>query len=124
MPLLFQPVYSTKLLSTNTMDEELAKLRQELKEKSQTIKNLRQRNAELEASASSSSTQKVHSDDFWSDIWFKCIMRQSSEIDPIKSMIKRGELSVSETNRWNETILIIAAQCGAFDLVQFLINNV
>merc|ERR1712228_809237 len=43
--------------------------------------------------------------------------------DSIKIMIKTGKMTVYDTDHWNKTLLHIAAETGAYDLVQFLINN-
>ena len=66
-----------------------------------------------------------HSADFWTKIMNNCFRKTGPfGTDSLKIMIKTGKMTVNDTNHWNWTLLHIAAGKGAYDLAQFLINNV
>lgn len=66
-----------------------------------------------------------HSADFWAEIQNNCFRKTGTfGTDSIKIMIKTGKMTIYDSNHWDWTLLHIAAMKGAYDLVQFLINNV
>merc|ERR1712228_96877 len=74
---------------------------------------------------SQTDTKKIeHSAEFWINIRQNCTKKTGPfGADSIKIMIKTGKMTVNDTNPWKHTLLHIAALKGAYDLVQFLINN-
>ena len=92
--------------------QELEALRNELKKRKQLEES--QRKLAIE-----------HSVDFWQNIKNNCTKKNGpfSTAD-IKKKIKNKEMTVYDRNGLDQTLLIIAAQKGAYDLAQFLINNV
>ena len=66
-----------------------------------------------------------HSAEFWSNIR-NGLSKKTGPFgsDAIKAMIKAGKMTVHDTDRGGQTLLILAASYGSYDLAQFLINNV
>ena len=75
--------------------------------------------SELTKTSSNPSTKLSHNFAFWQEVKNKCI----AEPDSVKLMIKNKELSLTDLNIFGETVLNIAAKCGAYQLVQFCINS-
>ena len=83
-------------------------------------------NDKLSTLSTSKSVQKIsHSANFWSGISINCTNKAGPfGTDNIKTMLKTGKMTVYDMDGWDRTLLIIAAQYGAYDLAQFVINNV
>ena len=66
-----------------------------------------------------------HDADVWINIEIGC-MKTSGPYGShaIKQMVKTGKMTVHDTDVYGHTLLIMASSCGAYELVQFLINNV
>ena len=82
---------------------------------------------ELTAALSPDAPKKIkHSSDFWKEIGNHCTKKTGPfGTDSIKTMIKTGKMTVYDTDpKYGRTLLILAAREGAYELVQFLINNV
>ena len=119
-------------MSTLTMDErqklekqfsdELAKITKQLEEERNEKELLRE---QLNAISSTKTIKTIeHTGDFWSGIKNNCFRKSGPfGTDSIKMMIKTGKMTVHDTNYWKQTLLHVAAQKGAYDLAQFLINN-
>ena len=98
-------------------------IEKQFKQLQQECESLREK---LKAVSSPSSTEKIeHSTEFWTNIWNNCIKKTGPfGSDAIRTMVKSGKMTVFDTDHWGRTLLIDAVNYGAYDLVQFLINNV
>eukprot|EP01084_Bolivina_argentea_P142419 250206_1 len=67
---------------------------------------------------SSSQKSNRHSKQFWDDIATKCVQ----DPDFIKSLIKNKTITMSDVNDKKQTLLIIAASRGSYEVVQFCLN--
>ena len=100
--------------------ERLEKREEELEEKCQSLTD------KLTALSGPQQVEKIqHSSDFWTKIWNGC----SKSSGPygshaIKQMVKTGKMTANDTNACGNTLLIMASCNGAYELAQFLINNV
>ena len=66
-----------------------------------------------------------HSAEFWTNIRNNLNQRTGPfGSDAIKAMIKAGKMTVHDTDKYDNTLLIISARYGSYDLAKFLINNV
>ena len=66
-----------------------------------------------------------HSADFWAEIQSNCATKSGKYgTDSIKTMVKKGKITVYDANIWGHTLLHIAAQAGAYDLAEYLVQNV
>ena len=68
-----------------------------------------------------------HSAEFWKNIELNCCKKTGPfGTDAIKEMIKTGKMTMHDTEPscYEQNLLMIAAGRGAYELVQFLINNV
>ena len=121
------------------MEGQIQELQRQLEEAQQREKEWLQREKELQrkneewkqkydALTSPESTKTIqHSSDFWTDLSNNCAKKTGPfGSDAIKRMIKTGKMTVHDTDRsrFNRTVLIMATDHGAYDLTQFLINNV
>ena len=105
------------------MAEQLKASRKEKKELQQECQSLREK---LTAVSSSNAPKKLeHAGDFWANIWNNCSQKTGPfGTDSIKTWIKTGKMTIYDTDRFGRTLLGCAANYGAYDLAQFLINNV
>ena len=101
---------------------------QKLKEAQNEKKELQQQNQVLNdkliALSSPKQTRSIeHSDEFWTNIRNNCFRKTGPfGTDSIKTMIKTGKMTIYDTQgRRMKTLLHIAVNYGAYDLVQFLI---
>ena len=103
------------------MEEENQRLKKQLEELTLKYQCVQQENNELRTQAS---TNKIitHPVTFWSNVKLNCT--KPKMINTLKRMVKSKEMTVNDMNSRDETLLIIAAAKGSYDLVQFLINNV
>ena len=101
------------------MEKELEKARLQ-------IETLKEENEKLSANSSAKKITTIeHSNDFWVGIDIGCSKKAGPYgTDSIKTMVKNGKMTVHDSDYWECTLLIIAASNGAYDLAQFLINNV
>ena len=98
-------------------NEQLKRIQNELQKENKILSD------KLNATAMPKRVQKIeHSGDFWAEIRNKC--KNKSGVTFIKNMIKEGKMTVYDENFAQQTLLIEAARNGAYDLTQFLINNV
>merc|ERR1712228_1000730 len=73
---------------------------------------------------SKSETKIEHSADFWRNIYNYCYHKTGPYgTDNIKSMIKKGQMTVYDTDMDGMSTLHMAARRGAYELAQFLLNN-
>ena len=104
------------------MAQDAQKLEAKLKALTIKYEKIQAENKKLRALSSSQSIEKInHSQEFWNDIYFKCT--NASGIASIQELIRTKAMTLRDTDRWGQSILFIAAARGAYDLVQFLINN-
>ena len=91
-------------------------------------KELKELKDKLDAASSPNGIKKIaHSADFWAKLRNNCANKTGPfGTYAIKSMIKNGTVTIYDTDQSNHdwTLLHISAVCGAYDLAQFLINNV
>ena len=109
------------------MDEKWDRKQLELKLK-ESQKQIEILTAKLKVALAPNANKTIeHSEQFWKNIKQHC----AKKIGPfgsesIKKMIKAGKMTVNDTDSklGNKSLLLLAVQFGAYDLVQFLINNV
>ena len=105
------------------MKRELQRLQErerELEEKCQSLTD------KLSAVSGPLHVEKIqHSADFWTNIE-NGILKSSGPYgsNAIKQMVKTGKMTVHDTDVYGHTLLIMASRYGAYELAQFLINNV
>ena len=100
--------------------ERLERREEELEEKCQALTD------KLTAVSGPQRVEKIqHSADFWTNIENGCLKISGPYgSHAIKQMVKTGKMTVHDTNVYGHTLLIMASRYGAYELVQFLINNV
>ena len=111
--------YALQIQQIRTMEKKMAELQEQ-------NEALAEENKKLKTVTSSDSVRKIeHSNDFWSNIQNGCSKKTGPYgSDSIKTMIKTEKMTVHDSDHWKCTLLNIAAVEGAYDLAQFLINNV
>ena len=79
--------------------------------------SLEQENLKLKRSNESNIANNTmkHTKEFWLTIDDKCM----TDPDSVKLMIKNKKLTLNDQNQWGRTVMMIAAECGAYQLVQF-----
>ena len=122
--------YVSEIEKLKQTEKELkAQIAEQLVDSQQKDKELQELREKVNAiAASPNSVQKIeHSSDFWTSLRGGCVKKTGPfGTDSIKTMIKTGKMTVHDTDpsQFGGTLLIIAARWGAYDLAQFLINNV
>ena len=108
------------------LEQQLKELQKRDKEWQEKCEALQEENAKLAAESSAKSHEKIkHSKDFWTNIDNDCAKKTGPYCThAIKTMIKTGKMTVHDTDFYGRTLLHLAARNGAYDLVQFLLNNV
>eukprot|EP01084_Bolivina_argentea_P209389 356676_1 len=109
--------------------EELQRKLQSLeKEKNEEFKTLKQKYAKMKQeynqlrekqSLSNSTEQNEHSTEFWDDI----IVKVMKDPDYVKSLIRNKTINQNDVNQDGQTLLMIAAGYGSYEIVQFCLNG-
>ena len=110
-----------KKLREYALDNE--KLKNVLKAAEEKEKELQK---QLSDALSPNAIKKIeHPADLWTNIGNNCVKKTGPfGSESVKTMIKTGKMTVHDTDFNGETLLALAARSGAYDLAQFLINNV
>ena len=65
-----------------------------------------------------------HSAEFWRNVAKNCYRRAGPfGTDSLKTMIKSGKMTVNDVDANGETLLLNATNYGAYEFIQFLVNN-
>eukprot|EP01083_Nonionella_stella_P073837 199931_1 len=102
------------------MDEkdDLGTLRRELNEMKRKNKELESRCTSLQRQVQSNMMRTKHSDAFWEEVEDKC----RSDPDYIKSLIKENKIQMTDLNKNKQTLLLVAAYRGSYDIVNLCLN--
>ena len=99
-----------------SLKDELEELRVRYALLEKEANSLKQENIQLKNSTTTNNSNTLqHTREFWVDIDQKCM----TDPDSVKLMIKNKQLTLDDRNEWGNTILMVAAENGAYELVQF-----